>query len=466
MFGLILIYLTFAGGLVAIVASILATPRRGEIISGATIALSWIVLILFFLVPDTTVLGLNLDDYSRFFSTVFLLVTTFAVISMWGEDRGLLMGLSVASTGGMIAVAASTDLLTILVALKTSEAPLLLAIALGKESSSKEAAMKYFILTLIGAGFLVYGMALLGAITGSFNLVMIAQQLTAVSAESLLGLIFVFVGLAIELAVVPFHIWMPDAYQGSYPPIASILSSGSKKASFAAAFKILIIATPLLRPYWGNLFLYFSLLTMTFGNLLALVQTNVRRMLAYSSIAQAGYIMMAFAGASIVLPFDPALAQQNLAGGLLHIINHSVLTSTLFIAAKIGSRFLGENIEDWKGAAYRSLPLALSISIMLFSLAGIPLLGGFFSKLYLFRAVLEAGLPWLALAAFINSALSLGYYARWAGYMFMGSASPRSPIRSKSSLIVYAGAVLTVFLGVEPRPILALCLSAASSLLI
>ena len=458
MFGIYLVYVLLAGGLITTILSAMRNEKTGVTPALITLLISWVITISLLGQSPSLEYGLVFNDYTNFFSIIFLIVASFALISMLEEKKGSIMGLALLSTGAMVALVAANDLLTILVAFKAMAIPLIIGVAMSKEKLSKEAAIKFFVLSILSAALLIYGVALLGSASGSFilsDIAVVAQN--APTAQVLLALVFIFTGLAVEIAIVPFHIWMPDTYQGSYPPLASILAASTKKAGFGVAFKILLIALPFLKFFWSDLFLYFAIITMTFGNLLALRQPNLKRMLAYSSIAHAGYIMMGLAASS-----EPAIA-----GSLLQIINHSILTGALFIAAKVGADKGLHVIDDFRGLSKTSIWFAVACTIMMFSLAGIPPLGGFFSKFVLFTEVVRSGLPWLTVIAVINRAISVGYYAKWSGTMFTSGGKSNIKLSSKFSLgIVLIGAALTLILGFVPfaNLVLDMCVKAASTL--
>ncbi|MCX8104132.1 MAG: proton-conducting transporter membrane subunit, partial [Candidatus Bipolaricaulota bacterium] len=275
------------------------------------------------------------------------------------------------------------------------------------------------------------------------------------------GLIFVLAGFGFKITVVPFHFWAPDVYEGAPAPVTALLAAGSKKMGFLALIKIFLMSLVALELEWGLLFGVLALLTMTVGNLLALVQSSVKRMLAYSSIAHAGYILIAFAVGT----------EYGLVGGLFHIVTHAVTTAGLFlIVALLAAKGLGEEYASYSGLNRRQPLVALVLSLSLLSLAGVPPLPGFQSKFVLFGSAVDAGLAnqsWLvllAIAGVVNSALSLAFYARLIKVAYVdeperalvGSNPPPEALQIPPLLLValLLELLFIVVLALQPGPLL------------
>jgi NADH-quinone oxidoreductase subunit N len=256
------------------------------------------------------------------------------------------------------------------------------------------------------------------------------------------------------MGLVPFHMWLPDAYEGAPTPIGALLAAGTKKAGFAAAIRVIVLAVFVLHLDWSMTLAIIAVFTMTLGNLGALVQKSVPRILAYSSIAQAGYIMIGLALA--------AYSDQALGGSLFHIINHAVMKSAAFIAvAAVAITLASYSIEKYRGLAKRMPLTAIALSISLLALAGVPPLNGFWSKLVLFNSAIVTGPevwwgPYLAIAGVLNSALSLGYYAWIMRKMYMEDSPETSRVkepRAISAVLIFA-MIFMVGFGIWHAPIL------------
>ncbi|MBI4393678.1 MAG: NADH-quinone oxidoreductase subunit N [Euryarchaeota archaeon] len=339
----------------------------------------------------------------------------------------------------------------------------------GEASASAEAGMKYFIVGALSSALILYGISMIYAITGTTDIAAISRLLTGAPAFNpllVLSTILLLAGFGYKVAMFPYHLWAPDVYEGSPTPVSGLLAAGTKKAGFAALFKILFIALIGVKANWDVAIAIFAILTMTVGNLVALSQTDIKRMLAYSSIAQAGYILIAFAVGTV----------YGVTGGIFQILTHALITMGAFIvvAGLAVSGFSGR-IEDFRGLGKRAPLIAFAMALFLISLAGLPPLAGFASKFVLFSsAVSVAGLPgkewllWLAIAGILNSALSLFYYARVVRYMYVEETIATGPIampRGVTAAVVLA-MIAVVVIGVYPNPIIELSTRAAQSLLV
>jgi NADH-quinone oxidoreductase subunit N len=271
-------------------------------------------------------------------------------------------------------------------------------------------------------------------------------------------------GFGFKMGLVPFHMWLPDAYEGAPTTIGALLAAGTKKAGFAAALRVIVLGMFALNLDWTLTLAVVAVFTMTLGNLGALVQKSVPRILAYSSIAQAGYIMIGIA----LAPYS----DQALAGSLFHIINHAVMKSAGFIAAAaVATALAGYSLEKYRGLGKRMPITAIALSISLLALAGVPPLNGFWSKLVIFGAAINSGPlvewgPWLAIAGLLNSALSLGYYAWIMRKMYMEEAPDMSRVKEPRAIVavlVFA-MVFMVGFGIWHAPLLDLASRAVPDL--
>jgi len=358
------------------------------------------------------------DMFGSFFAVVMLIVAIMVTISSIEYMRKTpnpapYYSLLLLSSIGMVLLSYSTDLLMLIVAWELMSIPTYVLAGFHKRDTvSNEAAIKYFLFGALSTGIIIYGISLAYGLTGSTNIAVVLQELVQIDGElrpvALMALAMFIAGFGFKLALVPFHMWLPDAYEGSPTTVSTLLAAATKKAGFAAAFRVIIFGMVALNLEWSLVLGILAILTMIIGNLAALTQKSITRMLAYSSIGHAGYILI---GLSLA-PFS-TLAMQ---GSLFHILNHAVMKSAAFIAAAAVIVTLAtSNIDSYKGLGKRMPVTALVMTISLLALAGIPPLNGFWSKFILFSSAIDAGStvswgPALAIAGILTSALSLGYY--------------------------------------------------------
>lgn len=400
------------------------------------------------------------DLLAYFFALTVLLVSLFVVFSsrnyMWG-DRNLAVYFSLLlfSTLGMVLLSFAADLLMIIVAWELMGIPTYVLAGLRKNDPfSNEASVKYFLLGAFSSGILLYAISITYGLTGTTNLNAVLQAFkqlpNPLDPLTILAVALFIAGFGLKMSVVPFHMWIPDAYEGAPTTISAFLSSGTKKAGFVVAIRVFAVALPFLSVNWAAAFAILALATMTLGNVAALTQRSVTRMLAYSSIAQAGYILMGLAVAS-----GPAKI-LGLIGILFHVFNHAVMQSCAFLAVAAVDRAVGKVSLDSFSSLWRRMPItSLSLAVSLLALAGIPPLSGFWSKLVLFTAAIQGDLAWLAVAAALNSALSLGYYAWVIKRMYIDEPAGLEvcgKIREPRvvSAVLLAATALIIVVGVYP----------------
>ncbi len=375
-------------------------------------------------------------------------------VSDFTQHAGAYYALILLATAGMTALAVASDFMTIFVAVEILSLALYILSGFNRrDARSGEAALKYFLLGAFASGFLLYGIALIYAATGTTNLAAITQGILPMSmslpfAPLLpLGVGLLLVGLGFKVALVPFHMWTPDVYQGAPTPVTAFMSVGTKAAAFVALIRVLAALASHDRP-WLLALAGLAVLTMTLGNLAALRQTSLKRMLAYSSIAHAGYIVTGLAAG------NPRGAE----GALYYLLAYTFMNLGAF-AVLLAVQRRDENdvsIERMQGLANRQPILAVLMAVFMFSLAGIPPLAGFFAKLYVFSGAVEAGLAWLAIVGVINSALGAYYYLRVTVSMFMaepaaGAVEAPKPGWPVTATIAIA-ALATVLLGLWQSP--------------
>ena len=414
--------------------------------------------------------GIYTVDLFAFFFKVMAVVSTGLVILSAIEFmrertpyRGEFYSLLLFATLGIGLIAAATDLILIYLAIELlSITSYVLTGYLREDPKSNEAAIKYFLYGATASAAMLYGMSLLYGATGSTNLSQIAMALGEAGA-SLRGIIFpavilLLVGFGFKIGAVPFHQWAPDAYEGAPTPVTAFLSVGPKVAGFAVLARVFLTALPSFQPDWVALLASISVVTMTLGNLVAIWQKNIKRMLAYSSIAQAGYILLGVVAAS-------ALGMTSLVFYLIIYLFANLGAFIVIITFSNGGG--GDAIEDYAGLSQRSPGLALAMLLFLLSLAGIPPLAGFVGKFYLFAAAMKEGFLWLVLVGVLNSIVSLYYYLQVVRQMYIipprtEEPVPASPALSGALLITMAGVLL---LGIYPAPLVELIRVAARALL-
>jgi NADH-quinone oxidoreductase subunit N len=339
--------------------------------------------------------------------------------------------------------------------------------------------MKYFIFGSVSSAFMLFGFSLLYGMTGTTKIAGIASAALANFAPAtLIALIFVIAGFAFKMALVPFHMWAPDTYEGAPSLVSGLLAAGSKKMGFAAAFRVIFVALIALRLEWYIAFAVLAALTMTLGNVLAIWQNNVRRIFAYSSVAQAGYMAMTFVvvGAALGMPNGAAIAQNSIAGGLLLILGHALMKTGAFIAAAVVGYMVlkdgmkegsdPDDISNYAGLGRRAPITAFCLLIFMFALAGIPPTAGYIGKFVLFGSAINAGLVWLAVLAILNSALSLYYYLRIISYMYLKEpAGPKIAEPKGYAVALILTLIGVIGIGVFPQPFYNWAMQAAAVLL-
>jgi len=403
------------------------------------------------------------DTFGGLFAIAMLLVAILTTVGSFNYMRNqphsaVYFSLILLSAIGMVLVAYSTDLIMLFVAWELMSIPTyILAGFIKKNPSSNEAALKYFLFGALASAIIIYGISIAYGLTGSTNIGEVIQGFSTLESDmvplALLAVAMFIAGFGFKMGLVPFHMWLPDAYEGSPPTIAALLAAGTKKAGFAAALRVIVMGTVALNLDWTFALGVIAVMTMTVGNIAAIMQKNLARMLAYSSIGHAGYILI---GLSIA-PFSSLGIQ----GSLFHILNHAVMKGAAFIAvAGIVTTLAVTHLDKLKGLG-RKMPItSLGLVVCLLALAGVPPLNGFWSKLLLFGAALDAGAvvswaPWLAVAGVLNSALSLAYYAWVIRKMYFEGENEKRVKEPKSVIAVMIFSIIFIVgIGVYPEPIL------------
>ena len=411
---------------------------------------------------------LSIDSYSIYFAAVFLLVTFLigvASASYMRKDKNVdtYFGLLLVATFGMMLVAFAIDLVVLFLAWELMNIPTYVLTGFHKDDSgSNEAAVKFFIVSALSSALIVYAISLTYGLVGTTNLYSAASGLSAalpgLNPLAMLATMLFIAGFGMKVAAVPFHMWIPDAYEGAPITVGAFLAAGTKNGGFAALFRVFMIPLIALRLDWSLTFAIIAILTMTLGNVAALTQKSLTRMLAYSSIAQAGYILIGLAAPSAI----------GIVGALFHVLNHGVMKTMAFLAAAaVFSKLATTSLDSYAGLGKRMPITAFTLTIALFALAGVPPLSGFMSKLILFTAAVDGQMWWLALAGVLNSAFSMAYYGWVIKRMYFDESTSTEKLSEPLpiSLALVLSTVLVIVLGVFPGPVLDFLFKVAASLM-
>jgi len=459
------------GALLVLVADVLLPRRSGT-------ALAWITLLVIgattaSLVPFAhthveVAHGLiAVDQFALFFKVVFLIAAAMTVLmsvrylEIEGASPGEYYFLILCATLGMMIMAGGIDLIAIFIGLETMAVSFyILAGFLKPNPRSNEAAVKYFLLGAFSLGILLYGMSLMYGLSGTTNL----RAMTAAFAGQekdprlVLAVILVVAGVGFKIAAVPFHMWAPDVYEGAPTPVTAFLSVGSKAASFAMLIRIFIEGLSTMSADWRLLFEVLAIATMTVGNFAALTQSNVKRILAYSSIAHAGYLLIGIVAGTT----------RGVTAMLVYLMVYSFMQLGAFAVVVLLRRadVVGDELKDFSGLAFRNPFAAFAMLLFMLSLGGIPPTAGFMGKFWLFSAAIDAQYYWLAVIGVLNSAVSLYYYVRIVVFMYLKKDTIGSqPTTSPALALALGVAVLaTLVLGVYPRLLFELADASARTL--
>ena len=408
---------------------------------------------------------LRVDEYSLYFNIIFLVSTILVVLIsvnyLGGGDRrqGEYYLMILLATLGMMLMASGNELIIIFLGLELMSLSLyVLAGYFRRDQASSEAGMKYLLLGAFASGFFLYGIALIYGGAGTTSVPEIAAALTTGDPSTLLiaGMFLLVVGFGFKVALVPFHQWAPDVYEGAPTAIAAFISAGPKAAGFAAFLRIFIPvlqnlqeSNTALGEQWILVLTVLAVLTMTIGNVVAIAQRNIKRMLAYSSIAHAGYVLVALAAGN----------EDGVSSAMLYLLVYCIMNIGAFGAVILARTEDGESltISDYAGLGFRKPLLALFMMVMLLSLAGFPPTAGFVGKFYVFRSAVDAGQIWLVIIAVINTAISAFYYLRVVVTMYMREPDEELDFLSYPGVLLFALLLATigvVLIGILPSYVL------------
>jgi NADH-quinone oxidoreductase subunit N len=411
------------------------------------------------------------DGFSNFLTILFCgsgligIILAYHYLKRMEIKRGEFYPLLLYSISGMILMSQAADLIVVFLALELLSIPLYILAGFARpDPNSEEAAIKYFLLGAFAGGFVVYGVALSFGATGTTSLSGIVDTITAGSADLnllLVGAGLILIGLGFKVAVIPFHMWTPDVYQGAPTPVTAFMAVGAKAAGFAALLRIFLAALPVLDKDLVPVFWALSGLTMFGGNLIAIAQSNIKRMLAYSSIAHAGYIMMA-----VVVIGQSTLIQDAVASAAFYLLGYALTnfgawSVVISLEQREGQ---GLELEDYFGLGKKYPAMAVAMLVFMLSFIGVPPTLGFVGKFYLFRTVLSGGFTWLAVIGVLTSLLSAYYYLRVVVYMYMREGDPELIQNRWISLVAGLSAVGVVLLSIFADPLFRLVSQAILSI--
>jgi len=390
---------------------------------------------------------LAVDSFALFFKLLFLGIAALVIlasvdyVSKFARFQGEYYALVLLSVLGMMLMAATAELISIYIALELTSISLYVLVGFLKDTKSTEASLKYLLLGAVASAILLFGMALVFGFTGKTQLGEIAQAVQALPPQAILaspglilGIVLLVAGFGFKIAAIPFHMWVPDVYEGAPTPITAYLSVGSKAAGFAIILRVFYSAfelPSLLSLQWGIIFAVLSAIGMTLGNVAAIPQTNIKRMLGYSSIAQAGYLMVGLATVGLS-PVSDVVGRSSL---LFFLAGYALTNLGAFIAIiAISNKLNSDLIEDYSGMGKRAPLLALGLTLCLVSLIGMPPAAGFMAKFYIFSGAVQHGLLWLVVIAVINSVISAYYYLRVVKVMWLGEPVSEEKVPSSGAL--------------------------------
>jgi NADH-quinone oxidoreductase subunit N len=401
--------------------------------------------------------GVILNDYiSFYFKIIFCLGTLLTIfvsanyvkaeIKCIGEYYILLF----IATFGMMVMATAADLITVFLGLEVMSVSLFVLAGIHQDRPrSREASMKYFLLGAFASAFFIYGVALLFGAYGTTNLIEMSRRINVGSNYSQIlssvGLVLILVGLGFKVGLAPFHTWIPDVYEGSMAPVTAFMSAGPKAAAFAALFRIFSIFSPVISDNFTTILWILAAVTMTWGNILAIAQKNIKRMLAYSSIAHAGYVMIAMV----------AGGQAGMSAGIFYLLAYTLMNIGAFAIVVLfaGKGEKLERIGDYAGFGIKYPLMGIAMTVFMLSLAGIPSTAGFMGKYKIFVAAIDSGFVWLAVLGVINSLISVWYYIGVVVTMYMMPDAPQKTALSFSTSImiaIFISLLGTLHLGLFP----------------
>jgi NADH-quinone oxidoreductase subunit N len=445
--------------------------RRAELITWGCVAILAAAGVLVVMTGEGRVLAFGgtmiVDPFARFAKLLVLAGSAVAMLmsidylrdeKLTRFEYPLLVTLA---TLGMLTMISANDLIVLYVGLELQSLSLYVLASFARDDTrSTEAGLKYFVLGALSSGMLLYGASLVYGFTGTTTFAGIAEVVAqdGVGTGLLIGLVFVLAGLAFKVSAVPFHMWTPDVYEGSPTPVTAFFAAAPKIAAMALFLRVVFGPFAAAEPQWMQIVIFLSVASMLLGALAAIGQSNIKRLMAYSSIGHMGYALIGFAAGT----------QTGVQGVLIYLVIYMIMTLGTFVCILIMRRDgkAVETIDDLAGLSDRDPTTAYLLAIMMFSLIGIPPLAGFFAKWYVFVAAIEAGLYLLAVIGFVTSVVGAYYYLRVIRVMFFDKAAApfEKPLGAANSAVLAASSTFVIFFAVAPAPLVEAAKAAAKSL--
>jgi NADH-quinone oxidoreductase subunit N len=394
------------------------------------------------------------DAFSNYFKISFIvaavLVAMFSIsfVEKLGYNQGEFFAFVLLSLLGMMVMSSAADFITFYLGLELMTIPFIILTAFRHgDKASSEAGMKYMLLSAMSSGVLLYGLSIIYGAAGSTHYSDVINVITGdMQPLTVIGLVFLLAGFGFKISMVPFHMWSPDIYEGAPTPVTAFLAIGSKAAALAAMLRMFMIALPETREIWMTLVIVLCAMTIILGNFVAIPQTNIKRMLAYSSIAHAGYLLMGLV----------AFTNLGVSAILYYLVIYIFANAGAFACVNAFGNMTGsDQIRDYTGMWKRSPVIASVLLLCLLSLAGIPPLAGFVGKFYLFTAIIDQGFIWLAFLGIGMSMVSVYYYLIVVKVMFLGNPVEDTPVHVSlgTKTVMYVSALASLFLGLYPDPL-------------
>ena len=424
-----------------------------------------LVIVLFPDAPQLTFSDSFVSDQMSAVLKIFILLLSFVAFlysKAYLRERHLFRGeyyvLGMTAVTGMMVLVSAHSLLTVYLGLELLSLSLYALVAMHRDSVfASEAAMKYFVLGALASGMLLYGMSMLYGVTGTLDLAVLASAVESRPDQNIvlvLGLVFVMVGVSFKLGAVPFHMWVPDVYQGAPTPVTLFISTAPKLAAFAMLMRLLVDGLPGLQAEWNQILMLLAVLSIGVGNVVAISQTNLKRMFAYSTIAHVGFLFLGIIAGT----------ESGYAAAMFYVIVYSLMAAGGFGMIILLSRsgFEAERLEDFKGLNDRSWWYAAMMLILMLSMAGVPPFAGFWAKWAVLREVIASGSVWLAALAVFFAVIGLFYYLRVVRLVYFEKAEDTSPIQPDTDfgLTLSANALSILLLGIYPTALMGLCIAA------
>ena len=432
----------------------------------ASLVLTAVLVIALF--PDTPQLTFSdtfVSDKMSAILKLFILLLSFCAFlysKAYLRDRHLFRGeyyvLGMTAIAGMMVLVSSHSLLTVYLGLELLSLSLYALVAMHRDSVfASEAAMKYFVLGALASGMLLYGMSMLYGVTGTLDLAVLAGAVESRTDQNIvlvLGLVFVMVGVSFKLGAVPFHMWVPDVYQGAPTPVTLFIGTAPKLAAFAMLMRLLVDGLPGLQAEWNQILMLLAVLSIGVGNIVAISQTNLKRMFAYSTIAHVGFLFLGIIAGT----------ESGYAAAMFYVIVYSLMAAGAFAMIILLSRsgFEAERLDDFKGLNDRSSWYAAMMLILMLSMAGVPPFAGFWGKWFVLKEVIASGGVWLAALAVFFAVIGLFYYLRVVRLVYFEKPEDISPIEPEIDFRVTlsANALSILILGIYPTALMGLCIAA------